>query len=243
MGRAAQTADKTTTAHTKHPLVICGVACADGSRRPFSYYGMRVYRWKIWDEGALVRDFVPCRRAYDGEAGLLDRVSGRFYENAGTGSFSAGEDHDYAVYGYTRLEYLQSSGTQIIDVDYLANPTTHLLLDYSLQGTCNRSRGGCANLFGAAESDATSTFACNFGGGSGQENELFMWLNKTYSGEGNTSFTFRINTLPLRTRMEIFASSGGVTNGTAYEVAVKRTNTSTRTLAIFGTHAASGASF
>ncbi len=51
---------------------------------------MKVSSCKIWDNGVLVRDFVPVRRALTGEVGFLDRVSGRFFGNSGTGSFVAG---------------------------------------------------------------------------------------------------------------------------------------------------------
>lgn len=109
-GRAGRKAQATQTAHTQHALVLFGTATAAGQVRPFTYYGLRVYRWKIWDGDTLVRDFVPCRRAYDCAAGLLDRKSGRFYGNAGTGSFSSGEEHSLLCASYTRLEYLQATG-------------------------------------------------------------------------------------------------------------------------------------
>lgn len=44
----------------------------------------------IYDDGTLVRDFVPCYRISDNVAGLYDTAQGAFYTNAGTGSFSVG---------------------------------------------------------------------------------------------------------------------------------------------------------
>ena len=49
-----------------------------------------LYSAKIYDDGALVRDFVPCKRDSDNAAGLYDLVGKSFYGNAGTGSFTAG---------------------------------------------------------------------------------------------------------------------------------------------------------
>lgn len=49
----------------------------------------RIYYLKIWEESAVVRDFVPCRNAA-GRVGLWDSVSGTFYGNAGAGDFVAG---------------------------------------------------------------------------------------------------------------------------------------------------------
>lgn len=45
----------------------------------------RLYYAKIWDNGTLVRDFVPAIE--NNHAGLYDTVTGRLYSNAGTGDF------------------------------------------------------------------------------------------------------------------------------------------------------------
>jgi hypothetical protein len=50
---------------------------------------MKLYSCQIYDNGKLVRNFVPCKNA-SGTAGLYDRVEKKFYYNAGTGSFTAG---------------------------------------------------------------------------------------------------------------------------------------------------------
>lgn len=52
---------------------------------------MKLYSFKLWDNGTLVRDFVPVVRSRDGVAGLYDMVENKFYTNAGSGSFKAGE--------------------------------------------------------------------------------------------------------------------------------------------------------
>lgn len=52
---------------------------------------MRVYGFRMWDDGKLVRDFVPCYNS-SGTAGLLDLVEMRFHANAGSGTFSKGSD-------------------------------------------------------------------------------------------------------------------------------------------------------
>jgi len=49
----------------------------------------RLYSCQIYDNGTLVRDYVPCKNS-SGVAGLYDLVNGVFYTNAGTGSFAAG---------------------------------------------------------------------------------------------------------------------------------------------------------
>ena len=55
------------------------------------FYG-RIHSCQIYDNGTLVRDFVPCRREFDGKLGMLDLVSNKFFTNRGTGEFVAGEE-------------------------------------------------------------------------------------------------------------------------------------------------------
>lgn len=51
---------------------------------------MTLYSCQIYDNGILVRDYVPCLNPSN-EVGLYDIVNGEFYGNAGTGEFIAGE--------------------------------------------------------------------------------------------------------------------------------------------------------
>ena len=51
---------------------------------------MKLYSCQIYDNGTLVRDFVPCINA-SGEVGLYDLVGKQFYGNAGTGIFTGSE--------------------------------------------------------------------------------------------------------------------------------------------------------
>ncbi len=52
---------------------------------------IRIHSLKIRKEdGTVVRDFVPTKRNSDGMVGMLDMVTGRFYENLGSGNFIAG---------------------------------------------------------------------------------------------------------------------------------------------------------
>ena len=51
----------------------------------------KIYRQKAYQNGILVGDFIPAIRNSDSAIGMLDIVSGTFYENAGTGTFGAGD--------------------------------------------------------------------------------------------------------------------------------------------------------
>ncbi len=52
------------------------------------YSKTRMYYLKFCaQDGALLRDFVPCKRVSDGVPGMYDAVSGTFFTNKGTGTF------------------------------------------------------------------------------------------------------------------------------------------------------------
>ena len=50
----------------------------------------KIYSFKIWDNGTLVRELVPVKNTITNSAGLYDRVEKKFYPNLGSGSFTAG---------------------------------------------------------------------------------------------------------------------------------------------------------
>ena len=61
-----------------------------------NYASMKLYSCKIYNNGTLVRDFVPVKNS-SGTIGLYDLVNSAFYTNAGSGTFTAGAD----IVGFT----------------------------------------------------------------------------------------------------------------------------------------------
>ena len=52
---------------------------------------VRIYSYSVWDmNGALIQNLVPVQRNSDGEPGMYDTVSGKFFINRGAGAFTAG---------------------------------------------------------------------------------------------------------------------------------------------------------
>lgn len=62
--------------------------CMD-QRGPMYYSNIELYYCKIWDNGVLVRNMIPCKNPSN-VAGMYDTVNGVFYTNAGTGTFNTG---------------------------------------------------------------------------------------------------------------------------------------------------------
>lgn len=50
----------------------------------------KIYGFKIWENGVLVRDMIPVHVGSEGA--MYDRVSGELFRNAGTGAFLYGND-------------------------------------------------------------------------------------------------------------------------------------------------------
>ena len=100
--------------------------------------GMALYEYQCWNDGVLVRNFVPCYRKSDNVAGLYDTVGNTFYTRSGSGDFIVGPNvtssapttlapvevesvGDYISSSrvpeeYREVEYLESTGTQYIDL-------------------------------------------------------------------------------------------------------------------------------
>lgn len=122
------------------------------------YGTLKLYSMQIYDNGTLVRDFIPCQNA-SGAVGLWDAVNETFYGNAGTGTFAAGpivpEQVDASE--ITELEYIQSSGTQLFETGFTPNQDTRVVMDFDLASV---SSEGWASLFATrTNNSATRAFA------------------------------------------------------------------------------------
>ena len=148
---------RTATANTfsgANPLIISGMYNASA---PSFLTALKIYSCQIYDNGTLVRDFIPCQTT-SGDIGLWDDVNSVFYGNAGTGTFTAGSVIAIAAdkSEITKLKYIQSSGTQYIDTNVSAPEGFRITCDVeftSLPNTLNM-------LFGSH--DTTSPYYRNF---------------------------------------------------------------------------------
>lgn len=72
---------------TPYDMVL--FAIRNNNSTPSWNISARLYGCKIWDDGILVRNFIPVIRNSDDEVGLYDTINGVFYTNANnSGSFS-----------------------------------------------------------------------------------------------------------------------------------------------------------
>lgn len=138
--------------------------------------------FRIWDDGNIKRDFVPVQTTVavtsadgtscpSGSIGLLDLVENKFYQNKGTGTFTAGPEcpQGFPTSEYCQVEWLESTGTQYIQTDYY--PTNNIQLqarvcrmgdinDYQQLFGC-RGGGATVGLFLRRKNDTNCAYDFN----------------------------------------------------------------------------------
>lgn len=89
-----------------------------------------IYYVKITDKstGRLVRDFIPCKDP-NGTVCLYDKITKQYFYNSGTGTFTAGSEAN-PDYTHTELEYIESTGSQYINLGIRANETSGFSIDF-----------------------------------------------------------------------------------------------------------------
>lgn len=118
-----------------------------------AYFGkVKHYSCQIYDNGTLVRDYVPCINS-SGVAGLYDLVTSAFFGNSGSGSFVAGAIPRELPAGYTQTEYIESSGTQYVDTGYKPSSNSRVMMDIEVL------TGTTSFLFGARHASKSTSFA------------------------------------------------------------------------------------
>lgn len=140
-----------------HNLVLFAHNSAGEIAHPAS---AKIYSCLIYDDGTLVRDYIPCINP-SGAAGLYDLVYGVFYGNAGTGVFAVGRNV-YSEEEITKLEYVESNGTQYIDTEFKPNQDTRVVMvaKFLTKPTTNKA------IFGARNASAERFYWCYRGGSS-----------------------------------------------------------------------------
>lgn len=123
---------------------------------------LTLYSFKIWQDGVLVRDFVPVLRG--SVIGLWDLVTDTFFKNVGTGAFIAGPyETDIAV---ARIPNQFYSGAALEPSVVVSNHTGTALLvkdvDYTVSYENNAAVGtgkAIVSGIGAYRGVVTNTFA------------------------------------------------------------------------------------
>ncbi|MBQ6248111.1 MAG: hypothetical protein IJK04_14660, partial [Kiritimatiellae bacterium] len=131
----------------------------------------KIYSAKIWLDGELKRNFVPCRDAGNVPA-MYDFVSGHYFHNGGSGSFTCGDPvgdpiaatsatASTADYGApdAYLDYVEATGTQSVLLEGCTiGPDYRLVAEYAYPDPIVR-KNNC--LFGVYKYGMTAGFYYN----------------------------------------------------------------------------------
>lgn len=69
-------------------ICLCGRKLTNGNFERLGSF--RIFRAKVWADGTLIRDVVPCIQDSNDAIGVYDLVGNQFYGNSGTGVFIGG---------------------------------------------------------------------------------------------------------------------------------------------------------
>lgn len=114
------------TTDTNHPIYLFGHN-VNNDNPPSYLSSIRLYSCKIWSQGKLVRDFIPVSLTNGTTVCLYNAVRGDFYNNAGTGSFTAGPD----VTAYRNAAYIETDRTALINTGYAPTSKTEIEIQFS----------------------------------------------------------------------------------------------------------------
>jgi len=140
---------------TSPSIYLCAANCNGTVSSSSGNLPIKLYRAELTDANNLVRNFIPAKNSSN-VLGMYDLVSGQFFTNAGTGTFTAGPELPMPTNplgvkgvgnsglpdGYKKLEYIESSGTQYITTSFVMNTATDTLqVKYENLGTTNYKWG------------------------------------------------------------------------------------------------------
>ena len=137
---------------------------------------MRVYRFRIWDAGVLVRDYTPFVKG--GMPGFKENCSGRFVTGENIAAFTAGGDvaeekDDPYISSPDNVPGATTSGkTVYLDTGYFVKPSSRVEVDYALL-----TNWATNNLYTSGSTDVLEAPS-----GTTQKFYLYMYGNRTNVG-------------------------------------------------------------
>lgn len=88
----------------------------------------KIYACQIYDNGKLIRDYIPVKMKITGVVGLWDLVNDKFYGNAGTGNFEYYKS-EFPDKAYEKVDYIESTNGQYIDTKIYPNQNTKIVIE------------------------------------------------------------------------------------------------------------------
>ena len=137
---------------------------------------------------------------------------------------------------YQQVSYIESSGSQYIDIDYKPKTNTKAVFDLSFSGEFKpyETYGGSPEFFGVSETDGTKSFYINFGEASNQGNQIYIWNDREYGINSAPVQTLDI-TNDIRTNRNLLTlENDKVTYGSVTRNIISKENNNISSMYVFG---------
>ena len=121
-----------------------------------SGFNGKIYYCRVYDNGTLIRDFVPVVDN-NGMCGLWDKANDTFYKSPNGNNFIGYIEGQELPIGFTKCEYIESNGTQYIDVGFKPNNNTKIDMSASLFNV-----EGDQYFYGSKDSSSQKSYICAF---------------------------------------------------------------------------------
>lgn len=179
----------------------------------------KLYSCKMYNNSTIVRDFIPAKRISDDKCGLWDKVNFKFYTDENGGNFTAGTEKSAIAAIGTPIEYIQSSGTQYINSNFIPKATTRTIMKAepmswstwsAFFGTRNATSPTASQAYIAAVPAATLYRSDYFGSSLTAETPTIMQItnidkNKNICSFNNIIITNTSSTVNATTNMFLLA--------------------------------------
>ena len=125
---------------------------------------IRIYSCKIWDNGTLVRNFIPAQTDL-GAAVLYDAVRRKIHSNANVdwkgekGTFIASTNEVTVPTDYRKASYIEANRTAYINTGYVPNGNTELEMAFAFTSLTNIK----TYVFGSYGSSGEGRFMFSYG--------------------------------------------------------------------------------
>ena len=143
-----------------------------------AYTKMRVYRFRIWDAGVLVRDYTPLVKG--GMPGFRENCSGQFVTGENIAAFTAGgdvaveKDDPYIATPGNSPGILEDGKTLYWDTGYFVKPISRVELDYAIL-----TNWATDNLYGGS---GCNVLTCSGANAKAEQLYLLAYGPKTTTG-------------------------------------------------------------
>lgn len=163
--------------NTTNPIVLLGDMGAGQTLRGIG----RIEYVKMWNNGTLVRDYVPCN--HSGSIGMFDKVTHAFHGNSGSGAFQYGGGKN----NYQWLDYVESSGTQYINTGFAPTSNSRIVI--------RASSSGPYSVYGMTGDGTSFNLTGNGNGmyyywGGQAASTISNWFNQVHTFEQNKNVSY-----------------------------------------------------